>query len=571
MKHGRPQGYLSFTLNAHLPWVIHHGTWPHGLEWLLEAAAETYLPLLRVLGNLERDGIALNANISLSPILLEQLAHPAFKAEFPEYLNRKVLSALEDENYFRQGGEHHFAETALQWRDFYLQALDDFEALGRDIIQGFRRFNDAGLIDIITCTATHGYVPLLGTDESILAQIKTAVAAHRHYLGRPPRGIWAPECGYRPSGMWQLPAIPDGSTAPWPPFRRIGLEEALADAGIEFFFIDSHLIDKSVLSGPCAPGAAGTGPGESHSAGSSPLYRSWYVDGPLARSHPVSAFPRDPWTGLLVWSGDTGYPGDSSYLDFHKKRWPGGHRYWRITDVNADPTLKAPYCAERAAARARDHAANFVALVGDALKNCLSSENPPILSSPFDADLFGHWWHEGPIWLEHVARAFASEDLPIGLITSAGYLERHPSSGYQALGEGSWGRNGTNEVWLNPDTAWTWSYIYAAEANVRDIVTGKRWKDGALGERVVAQLCRELLLLESSDWQFLITTEAAADYAVKRFNTHLDHFRGLSAAWEQFSATGTLNAETEASLAAIEERDNIFAAIDPSLWANRQH
>ena len=218
MKNGRPQGYLTFTLHAHLPYVVHHGTWPHGLEWLLEAAAETYLPLLRVLGNLERDGIALNANINLSPVLLEQLAHPTFKAEFPAYVKRKILAALEDENYFRMGGEQHFAETAVYWRDFFLQALQDFEALEGDIIAGFRHFNDAGLIEIITCGATHGYMPLLGTDESIVAQVKTGVAAHQRHLGRQPRGIWAPECGYRPAGPWQTPVTPEGSAAPWPTF-----------------------------------------------------------------------------------------------------------------------------------------------------------------------------------------------------------------------------------------------------------------------------------------------------------------------------------------------------------------
>jgi len=574
MNHRRPQGYLSFTLHAHLPYVVHHGVWPHGLEWLLEAAAETYLPLLRVLGNLERDGIALNANVNLSPILLEQLAHPTFKAEFPEYLKRKVLSALEDENYFRQSGEHHFAETALHWRDFFLQALHDFEALDRDIIKGFRCFEEAGLIEIITCGATHGYMPLLGTDESVIAQVKTGIAAHRYHLGRTPRGMWSAECGYRPAGLWQPPVIPAGSSMPLPPFQRIGVEEALAESGIEFFIVDSHLIEKSVLFSPYEPKTAG-GPAGAAAAieicltGSSAFYRSYYVDGPRAQNHPVSAFPRDPKTGLQVWSGDTGYPGDSNYLDFHKKRWPGGHRYWQVTHVKGDLDLKTPYCPQRAAERTRDHAEHFVTVVQDALKDCLSEENPPILCSPFDAELFGHWWYEGPMWLEHVARAFARGDAPIQLTTCSSYLEKHPSPGFLNLDEGSWGKNGTNEVWLNPDTAWTWSHIYPAETKVRDIVTEGRWQDGGLGERIVKQLCRELLLLESSDWQFLITTEAAADYATRRFNTHLDQFREVAAAWDQFSTNGTLDPGTEANLAKIEERDNIFAAIDPALWRKR--
>jgi 1,4-alpha-glucan branching enzyme len=574
MKNGRPQGYLSFTLHAHLPYVVHHGTWPHGLEWLLEAAAETYLPLLRVLGNLERDGIALNANINLSPVLLEQLAHPTFKVEFPAYLKRKILAALEDENYFRMGGEQHFAETAVYWRDFFLQAHQDFEALDGDIVKGFRHFNDAGLIEIITCAATHGYMPLLGTDESVVAQVKTGVATHQRHLGRLPRGIWAPECGYRPAGPWQTPVTPEGSAAPWPAFSRIGVEQALAESGIEFFFVDTHLIEDSVLFNPYEPNIAGGPVGapvaiEVALAESNAYYRPYYVDGPFARAHPVSAFPRDPRTGVQVWSGDQGYPGDGDYLDFHKKRWPGGHRYWQVTHAKADLALKTPYCPERAAARTRDHAEHFVTVVQEALKGSLSEDNPPILTSPFDAELFGHWWYEGPLWLEHVARAFAREDSPISLITCGSYLEKHPSLGYLSLEEGSWGKSGTNEVWLNPDTAWTWTHIYPAEAKVREIASGNLWQDGGLGERIAKQLCRELLLLESSDWQFLITTEAAADYATKRFNTHLDQFRSVSAAWDQFAAGGALKPETEARLEEIEERDNIFADIDPALWVKR--
>src|SRR5471032_1264659 len=92
-------GYVTFALHSHLPYVVNHGTWPHGMEWLHEAAAETYLPLLRVLANLERDGVPSCFNLNLSPILLEQLAHPVFIAEFPNYLGRKIVAAKEDEAY----------------------------------------------------------------------------------------------------------------------------------------------------------------------------------------------------------------------------------------------------------------------------------------------------------------------------------------------------------------------------------------------------------------------------------------------------------------------------------------
>ena len=207
----------------------------------------------------------------------------------------------------------------------------------------------------------------------------------------------------------------------------------------------THLIEESVLFNPYEPNIAG-GPVGAPAAievaltESSAYYRPYYVDGPRARAHPVSAFPRDPKTGVQVWSGELGYPGDGDYLDFHKKRWPGGHRYWQVTHAKADLALKTPYCPERAAARTREHAEHFVTVVQSALQDCLSEDNPPILTSPFDAELFGHWWYEGPMWLEHVARAFAREDIPISLISCGAYLEKHPvfgipKSGRRLLGE----------------------------------------------------------------------------------------------------------------------------------------
>ena len=186
----RPAGFLTFTLHAHLPYVVNHGTWPHGMEWLHEAAAETYLPFLRMLKNLERDNIRFNCNLNLSPILLEQLSHPVFVAEFPNYLNRKIVAAREDEAFFIQSGETHLAETARFWHRFFSQALEDFFRFDRNIISAFRYFNDTGLIDIITCGATHGYMPLLGTDESVRAQVRTAVDTHIRHIGKHPRGIF---------------------------------------------------------------------------------------------------------------------------------------------------------------------------------------------------------------------------------------------------------------------------------------------------------------------------------------------------------------------------------------------
>jgi len=243
---------------------------------------------------------------------------------------------------------------------------------------------------------------------------------------------------------------------------------------------------------------------------------------------------------------------------------------------------KQPYDPARAAERTQAHASHFVHLVWEALNAAMNDPVPPILSSPFDAELFGHWWFEGPRWLEAVARTL--HDYPIGIQLTSGsqYLDKYPRAGFIKMHEGSWGAEGTNHVWMNPETSWTYAQIYPAELYLRDVCSSGTWKPHGhadqpptqcIAERIVKQLCRELLLLESSDWQFLITTGAARDYAELRFETHMDQFNELKSIWQHLESHGTVSPEQEERLAAIEVRDSIFPDIDPDFWAagSRQH
>jgi 1,4-alpha-glucan branching enzyme len=558
------------------------------MEWLHEAAAETYLPLLRVLTNLERDGIGLFCNLNLSPILLEQLVHPSFIAEFPNYLGRKIVAAREDEAFFSQSGETNYAETARSWHRFFKQVLDEFKELDHDIVGRFRYFHEAGLIDIITSAATHGYLPLLGTDESVRAQVRTAIQTHERHLGCHPRGMWSPECGYRPAGHWNYPVADEGTTEPQPGFDRIGIEQAFSESGIEFFYVDTHLIEgghryhSSFSSysqhGGSRPDQESLEPaGQKRQPSLRSLYHPYYVEGPYNEDtgndlqSSVAVFPRDPRSGFQVWSGDSGYPGDPQYLDFHKKRWPGGHRYWRVTDSHMDLAGKQPYFAQAAAARVRDHATHFINLVHETLASSLNDDRPPILCAPFDAELFGHWWFEGAEWLEAVARELHNHPSGIELTTSVDYLDKYPRADLIAMPEGSWGAAGKNQVWMNPDTSWTYTHIYPAERFVRDLATGDLWRSSPLAKTILQQLCRELLLLESSDWQFLITTGAARDYAEVRFLTHNDQFNELKIIWQALADTGKLNEQQQTRLSEIQTRDSIFPDIDPSFWATGAH
>lgn len=565
-------GYVTFALHSHLPYVVNHGTWPHGMEWLHEAAAETYLPLLRIFGELEQEGLALKANVNLSPILLEQLSHPTFKDEFPKYLVRKIQAAHKDGEEFSIQGDQHMISVSRFWVNFYEQALRQFDAIGSDIIRGFQHFYDSGAIEIITCGATHGYFPLLGADASIRAQVKTGVETHERFFGRKPRGIWLPECGYRPAGRWQFPVTPDGSAKPPKPFYREGVEQILAENGIQFFYVDTHLVDTSTRFTPYQLLAGGV-PVAMEIASEHPqknFYRPYYTESPDRDAH-VAFFTRDPRTSAQVWSGDLGYPGDANYLEFHKKRWPGGNRYWRITGSKIDLGLKQPYDPAIALERTREHAKHFVRITRETLER-YGNNGPgiPILTAPFDAELFGHWWFEGPEWLKQVALEFSKPESRVQLISCPEYLKQFPPAAYVALPEGSWGAESNNSVWLNEDTAWTWKHIYPAELAVQQIANSGLWQDHAVATRLVKQICRELLLLESSDWQFLITTKAARDYAEKRFNTHLEQFRALLDTWRRFEVTHQIPADKIQELEAIEVRDSVFPEIDPELWATTE-
>lgn len=563
--------YATFVLHAHLPYVVNHGTWPHGMDWLHEAAAETYLPLLGVLDALERGGTPSYFNINISPVLAEQLAHPTFRAGFPKYLRQKIEAARLDRREFADGQEDpHLLEIAAYWEDFYSRTLQRWDDASGDLIAAFRRHYDRGAIEIITCGATHGYFPLLGTDAAIRAQVSTAVATHRRHFGRPPRGIWLPECAYRPRGMWTPPVgaqlVGEGS-----PFLRAGVEEILQANGLEFFFVDTHLVERHIRFSPYA--TAGDAPVqlEAETMARPSLYRPALVDTPGAGVSRVSAFPRDPRTGLQVWSGDHGYPGDGVYLDFHKKRWPGGLRYWQVTHPRIDLGQKTMYYPERADQRANDHARHFAQLCGAVLDFNLPAiagghdHRPPILTAPFDAELFGHWWFEGPQWLQHVAEQLARPESPVTLTSAASYLDRYATLDRIQMPEGSWGSGGGHQVWLNPDTAYTWEKIYPAERRLQQLVTEPKLASGE-GARLLKQLCREMLLLESSDWQFLITTQHARDYAEKRFAEHEQDFALLAGACEKLAAGAPVAPAEITAIGEIEERDGLFADIQPAAW-----
>lgn len=556
-----PVGYFALVLHSHLPFVLGHGRWPHGSDWLCEVTISCYLPLLDVISSLAAEGISPHVTINISPVLAEQLAAPSFAAEVEEFLRTRLQAARGNREEFSRDARDPRAGLTQFWERFYRDRLAQFERLNGNLIQAFRALADAGHIHLITCAATHGYLPLLSRDESVDLQIRVAVATHTRHFGRAPEGIWLPECAYRPRYEWTPPV---GSQRGRVRLRRRGLEEFLADHGLKFFFTDLHLVrGGGALSAyrDFFPALRALTPHDrpSHEREGTPYHP--YLAASRGGSGSAFAFVRDPESTLQVWSRELGYPGDEWYLEFHKKHFPGGLQYWRVTHPKSDLADKQTYVPERAAERTVLHADHFVSLVNRALAEYRASSGEAGIScSPYDTELFGHWWFEGPRWVQEVYRRLARSE--VAAVDCASYLDRTGSAPALALLEGSWGEGGDHRVWLNRDVEWTWEMVYRAEKEFWALAKQLRARREPLLARVRGQLTRELLLLQASDWQFLITTWAARDYAEARFTEHVANVNRLTVLLRALADGGQLSPEDEEFLTARERQNFLFPDAD---------
>jgi 1,4-alpha-glucan branching enzyme len=544
------------------------------MDWVNEAAAETYVPLLNMLGELASEGISAKVTLGITPVLAEMLAAPEFKGGFKHYLQMKIDAAIHDGEEFASFGQDLKQQLAAFWQSFYSGIKRDFEEkYGEDLLGAFRALQDGGHIEIITCAATHAYFPLLSRDESIQAQVKQGIAAYRKHFGRKPRGMWLPECAYRPRYEWANPLDEEPK-----PYARKGMDEFLGENGIEYFVVDSHLLKGGEAIGVYinrfealrrlwAQFADQYKPREEDTERSPyELYLVSSIPPELLSYTPPAVLTRDPRSGLQVWSGEHGYPGDGRYLDFHKKHYPGGHRYWKVTSAKSDLADKMEYYPADAEAAVHPQADHFV----DIIKNLLrehrdGSGSPGHLSAPYDTELFGHWWFEGVRWLKEVIRRMAL-DPEIELATGGEALDRLQPARVITLPEGSWGEGGFHYIWLNDWTKWTWRHIYDAESQMVDLA--RRFADStdpAL-RRIMKQLARELMLLQSSDWQFLISTWSARDYAERRVAFHNDAFMKLDHMARRYGGGEPVAEGDWRYLAQLEEQDGLFGEVDPRWW-----
>lgn len=545
------------ALHSHLPYVLNHGRWPHGSDWLCEATLDTYLPLLEALRGLAGEAVPAPVTLGFTPVLASQLANLEFAAEMDRFFEQRIEACEEAPASLAATGESDLLPLVSFWRTRLLRLRRLFQEIDRDLIGAFRALEAAGRIEIMGSAATHGFLPLLARDESIRLQLAVGVSEHRRHFGRAPAGCWLPECAYRSRGPWH----------PWPTAPRAGLrrgiEEHLADAGFGFFFVDAHLAGAGRPLGIYGdPGGEPThGPLAEDATG--PVQRSPYQTYRVVygRAGAVSAFVRDPRVSMQVWSRSQGYPGDEWYLEFHKMRWPGGLKLWRVSGPGVDLGEKRAYDPAAGTARARDHAAHFAGLVESVAGG--AATRGAVVVAPFDTELFGHWWFEGPDFLAAVYRELASRPGAVRPATAGKHLDTHPSRVAIRLPAGSWGANGDFSMWLGPHTAWTWERLWPLEARFWDAAPAALMNPEA--RQVLAQAARELLLAQSSDWQFIISSGAAADYAERRFRDHCSAAEGLVAA---LVAGG--ESELAAARASAEElgrRDALFPDILPAVTA----
>ena len=552
------------ALHSHLPYVLNHGRWPHGSDWLCEAAIDTYLPLLEQLGTLAAEGTPAPVTIGFTPVLANQLVSPTFAHELETYFDQRISACEEAADAIVGTNDEHLIPLTRYWRDRLERLLGLFRSVNGDLVAPFRALEEAGHIEIMGGAATHGFSPLLGRDESIRLQFLLGRAEHERLFGRAPAGCWLPECAYRGRGAWRPLA-----DAPWSD-KRPGTDEFVAEAGFEYFFADAHM---AAAGTPLSayeddlPMGAERFDLHAHPQRRIPFagvitnspYQAYRVSSRGRRS--VAALVRDPVASAQVWSRHSGYPGDGTYLEFHKIRWPGGLKLWRVTGNGVDLGDKQPYDPNAAQERAVGHARHFAHLLYSIAER--DGEAGKVVTSPFDTELFGHWWFEGPDFLREVYRAL-TQNSDVRPTTAGRHLREHEPTTALQLAMGSWGANGDYSMWLNDETLWTWRRLWPLEDAFWNAVPRALKSEAA--RPVLAQAARELLLAQASDWQFIISTGEVADYATRRFNVHCDDL-------ERLLVTLKKGGNLESGRALAEElrlRDDVFPNILPYIQKARE-
>ncbi len=525
------QGHLCLFLHAHLPFV-RHPEHAHHLEenWLCEAITETYIPLLGVFERCAADGIPFKLTMSLTPPLVSMLRDELLQTRYVKHLEK--LIELSKKEIKRTAVSPEFHDLARMYCGMLEETREKFvNVYAGDLVSAFKRMQDRGFLEIVASCATHGFLPNIAVNpQCAKSQIRVGVDHYQKVFGKMPRGFWLPECGYSK-----------------------GLDAVLQDAGIGYFFLDSH-------------GIVNAEPRPKYS-----------VYAPIFCPSGVAAFGRDWESSKQVWSAKEGYPGDPVYREYYRDighelefeyispyihpdgiRINTGFKYWRIT---GNVEEKLPYVAAAARARAAEHAEHFLRNRIDQVERLSAvMDRDPVIVAPYDAELFGHWWYEGPQWIEFLIRKIACEQSVIEMCTPSRYLACNPVNQMCMPPLSSWGYRGYSEYWLDGSNDWLYPHLHHAEERMLEIGKTRRrtivgGSKPGLVKRACNQAARELLLAESSDWPFIMKSGTMVPYAQKRVKQHIGRFTRL---YDDIAASSI----DEAWLAEVESRDNIFADMD---------
>ena len=494
-----PKGYVSFVLHAHLPFV-HHPESEDYLEeqWLFEAISETYIPLLLNFGKLENEHVDFRITMSMTPPLLNMLDNTLLQERYIKYLQSHIELAKKE--VIRNQDNESLKNLAQYYVDRYSNDLHVFKDVYKcNIISGFKHFQDIGVLEIITCGATHGYFPILYVNEkTVRAQIAVGVKCYEKYFGRKPRGIWLPECGYVPEA-----------------------DKYLREFGIQYVITETHGI---LYANP------------------TPIYGTL---APIVSPDGIVAFGRDLESSRQVWSSINGYPGDFNYREWYRDigydapydyikpyiacngaRVPTGIKYYRITGKNCE---KDYYNLQWAQDSINKQAGHFFDSREKQITEAANfTQNPPIVLCPYDAELYGHWWYEGPDWLYTLFKKIYYDKCDFDLITPSEYIDKYPQMQLCTPCRSSWGANGYSEVWLNQSNDYVHRHLHVAGDKMVELANlfPDEPKD-SLKRKALNQCARELLLAQSSDWLFIITNGTMVDYAKKRIKDHIGRFSKL--------------------------------------------
>ncbi|MFA9430418.1 1,4-alpha-glucan branching protein domain-containing protein [Egicoccus sp. AB-alg2] len=548
-------GEFALVLHTHLPHLKGHGVWPVGEEWLFQAWAGSWLPVTRMLERLADDGHRDVLTLGVTPLAAHQVRDPRLARDLGTWLGGQMWRS-EEQRWHTDMGPEVVELATFYWRHFadLLAYHQDVEARG-GLTAVWADLAARGVVQLLGGPATHPYLPLVADPTLIDAQLASGLGDHAGWAPAPSRGLWVPEMGYRPRGPvgdpTAAPVRVDRYGTPTLPPRGPalpGLEEHYAAHGIDHVLIDTA----TLWAGEGRPGRDWTA--------NEVLASGEYADlpalheGVLIGDGEVAAFARDLNVGCHVWSAAAGYPADVWYRDYFAHGTFGTHPSWRVTDRSLPPDAKQPYVPAAAAERVEAHAQHF----HGELRRTLADRPGGVVVCAYDTELFGHWWFEGPAWLEAVLRRVAT-DPELRTTTLASRRERHPPTRRLRLPESSWGHAKSHASWVADTTRPMWQAIDEAIATARAALAGGRGRPEAR-----EQVARELALLMTSDWPYMVLRGNAAGYAEERVRGHADALANLCRLIEE----GRDDVPEVTRLAAVDDAPRdvsaFLAALDPS-------